>query len=166
MTSYTMLLQDKGIDAKVTDLYKAKYELANPTEDFDTDAADGTICLDDLFTPPSVATNAAQTKGASEYEACEGYLSGATLDERRKALQEQIDEHGSVIVHVIGADSRHGHWIVVDGYNADGSFNVRDPLKEDCEDNVAFGSGQGSGYKFFDGQFKYVEKAEAGRRAI
>jgi hypothetical protein len=166
MTSYTMLLQDRDIDVEVTDLYKAKYELANSVTDFDTDAADGTISLDDLFTPPSVATNAAQTAGASEYKAYEGNLSGTTDEERRESLQEQIDKYDSVIVHVTGDDRQHGHWIVVDGYNADGSFNVRNPLKEDSEDNVAFGSSGESDYKFFDRQFKYVEKVEAGGQAI
>jgi hypothetical protein len=153
MTCYTMLLNDIGVSVDVTDLYKEKYKLANPTRDFDRDARDGTIVLSDLFTPLSIIKNVANGKNQQGISGTSGSLSGSTSERRIDSLKKAIDQYGSVVVHVTG-DPNYGHWIVVDSYDED-KFSVRDPLKSDLQNNVEFGTK--GGYHFHDSEIRYLE---------
>jgi hypothetical protein len=158
MTCYTMLLNDLDVDVQVTDLYKQKYKREHPDADFDQDAEDGTIVLFDLDTPPDVAENAADAAGKDNISVEEPTLEGSTDDKKEKSLKEEIDEHGSVILHVTGegTDREHGHWIVVDGYTDEG-FSIRDPMADEEATGVTFKK-EDTYQIHSDGEYKVVEE--------
>jgi hypothetical protein len=118
LTSYTMLLRDAGARISVADLYKANYSIMTGRS-FDADAQQGAVTLFDLNSTPAVIARVAN--GA--FQSAGGAL-GANPAEDLRSVLERV---GTVIIRTERAGSE--HWIVVDGANADGSFNVRDPMR-------------------------------------
>lgn len=118
LTSYVMLLRDAGAQVTVADLYKANYALQT-SRAFDADAQQGAVTLFDLNSTPAVIDHVAN--GAFQS------IGGALGAEPSQTLRSILERMGSVIVRTQHAGNE--HWIVVDGINADGSFNVRDPLR-------------------------------------
>lgn len=121
LTSYTMLLQSKGFDVSVTDLYKKNYELRTGRS-FDEDARDGNIVLSDLYASSNLITRFT-----------DGKLHERSVYTDREHAEENLRNalalHGPVIMHV-QSPYGDGHWVVVDEYDAaSGQFIIRDPLR-------------------------------------
>jgi hypothetical protein len=118
LTSYTMVLQDAGANVAVTDLYKTTYHLKTG-RDFDADAAGGGIILPDLNAPHNLVNLA--THG--QYQSASSMLGGEP-SQRLAQLLAQIGGSLLLKTELSGGE----HWIVVDSQNADGTFNIRDPI--------------------------------------
>lgn len=143
MTCYTMMIQDRGADVDVVDLYKAKYGLDTGKPFDETVHHDDTVVMFDLNTPAGVVSPAAggQLKGESHD------LAGATDAAKKEALAGFMNpQNGSVAVKVVGYGTG-DHWVVVDRQNADGTYDVRDPMKG-LVPNASIGSEAGSTYRF------------------
>jgi len=128
LTSFTMLLQDKGVQVSgrpvaVTDLYKANYAILQPGHTFEADKADGVIDIQTLNAQSTVVHAV-----SADYQQAGDTITFAEGSSYEEALRLKLNEHGSVIAHVVGATGD-GHWIVVDSMNDDGSFRVRDSMK-------------------------------------
>jgi hypothetical protein len=156
MTGFTMLLQDKGVNVSVTDLYRANYELATGRR-FADDAKDGKIVMPDLYARPEMVQRA-----AAGYQLQDSQLFGKTPADIRQSLQSNLSVNGSVIVHVQSAgDPKDGHWIVVDGVNKDGTFSVRDPMSGQVQ-RASIG-GEPANYQFAsDAAIRYVSRVPSG----
>jgi len=157
LTCYTMLLRDLGHDVKVTDLYKANYNLKNekpdpadPRSAFDQDAEDGSITLANLYEEPGVVASVAPGCRVSS-----STLAGADPGQVSEALRVKLQDGQPVIVNVATGTSD-GHWVIVDGVNADGTFTVRDPMEGEVSSATFGGSGSGSKYAIRGTAGKYV----------
>jgi hypothetical protein len=146
ITAYTMLLRDQGENVYVTDFYKAIYRRVMG-KDFDQEAQSGGIVLPNMLSH----VDDVQTV-APNYRGIPGTLTGTRDDEIRQSLQDELRAHGPVVLHVAN-----NHWIVVDRYNEDGTFNVRDPLHGERL-NVTIGTDHDKTYRFADDrEIRYVE---------
>lgn len=150
MTAFTMLLQGKGVNIQVTDLYKANYELRTGRK-FDEDARDGTIVVSDLYADANMVSRA-----ASGYGVRGDTLVVNTDAEANRSLQSMLSNHGSVAIHMSGA-TNDGHWVVIDGYNADGTYKVRDPLTG-VSSTATIGVSSGQYRINTDGGVRYVDR--------
>lgn len=124
MTSFAMLLADRGANTSVVDIYRANYDLKHGrTGAFDEAVRNGEVNLDNLLLDADAIKNA-----NPDYVESTTYLRpGDPNKDVTHQLQDLIAAHGPMILHV-GTGTTNGHWIVVDSVNADGTINVRDPI--------------------------------------
>jgi hypothetical protein len=148
LTSYAMVLQDKGANVAVTDLYKTTYHLKTG-RNFDADAASGGIMLSDLNAPYNLVNQA--THG--QYQSESSILAG---DPSQRLAQLLAQIGGSLLLKTeLGGGE---HWIVVDSQNADGTFNIRDPIRG-ARSGVRIGSDGAAQYPASpDNEFSYIVK--------
>ncbi len=124
MTDYAMILNDKGFDVSMTDIYKANWAMTNSGKTWD---------------PVNVMANGESTfikvdmskltKG--KYTQVAAQITG-TSDQTKQESLATLLKNGPVILHVEKTGISN-HYIVVDQALGDGSFAVRDPLSNQAQ---------------------------------